>query len=270
MSATRRSRFELFDGIGLALAACLLGLLVLPIVALGLRTTPTDLLSGLRHPLFASALRLSLVTTAISLGLVVVGGTPLAWWLARTEGRGARVVETLVQLPIVVPPAAVGIALIAAFGRFGVFGGALTAVGVDLAFTPAAVVVAQVVVSSPFFVQAAANAFRRVEPEALDVARTLGASRWGAFVRVAVPTALPGLFVAVTLAWARALGEFGATILFAGNERGATQTMPLAIYAAMQTDVHLAVVLALALAVMGGALLLVLRLVPPGLERWRR
>jgi molybdate transport system permease protein len=239
-----------------------LGLLVLPLVALALASSPADLAEAVGHPMFVPALLLSARTTLASLALVIVMGTPLAWWLGRATTRASRVVEVLVDLPIVVPPAVVGIALLQTFGRRGLLGGWLEGMGLQIPFTTTAVVMAQLVVSAPFYVQAAAAAFRRVEPDLLIVARTLGQSPAGAFFRVAVPLAMPGLIVGAALSWARALGEFGATLLFAGNLSGETQTMPLAIYMALESDVRVAVALALVLAGVSLMLLLVLRAAP--------
>ncbi len=238
----------------------LVAVLALPVIALALSTTPDAIAAGLASPLFGPALALSLRTTLVSLGIIVLCGTPLAWWLATTPRRWGRAVEVVVELPIVMPPAVIGVALLYAFGRRGLFGPALSEAGISLPFTEAAVVVAQVVVAAPFFVQAAANAFREIDPDLLVVARTLGASPAGAFMRVAVPVAMPGLAVGASLAWARALGEFGATLLFAGNLGGRTRTMPLAIFTALERDVRVALVFALVLAAVAAALLLGLRL----------
>ena len=242
--------------------AVLLLTLVLPLVALAFSSSPAEIERGVRDPLFEPALWLSLRTTAVSLLFTVLTGTPVAWWLATSPSRWTRVVELLVDLPIVIPPAVVGVALLETFGRQGALGPLLVALGLQVPFTEKAVVLAQVVVSAPFFVQAAANAFRKVELDMLIVARTLGASPREAFLRVAVPIALPGLVVGASLAWARSLGEFGATLLFAGNMTGRTQTVPLAIFTALESDVRLAVVLSLFLAALGAALLLLLRIVP--------
>ena len=236
--------------------------LAVPLLALAGASSPGDIAAGARHPLFGPALWLSARTTFISLGVVVLAGTPLAWWMASRPGRGSRIVASLVDLPIVVPPAVMGIALLETFGRTGLLGPTLSAVGIRLPFTTAAVVAAQVVVSAPFFVQAAATAFRRVDDDLLIVARTLGHSPAGAFFRVAVPLALPGIVAGAALAWARALGEFGATLLFAGNLPGTTQTMPLAIYTALESDARVAVALSLVLVGASALLLLPLRTLP--------
>jgi molybdate transport system permease protein len=245
--------------VGLVLGG-LLGLaLLLPIFALVASTSVADIRSGVAHPLFAPALVLSLETTTLSLGLTLLTGTPIAWWLATSQSRLANIATVLVDLPIVLPPAVTGVALLAAFGRQGLLGPLLGGLGLGIPFTEAAVVLAQVVVSAPFFVQAASNAFRQLDLDMLTVARTLGATPATTFLRVVVPIALPGLIVGASLAWARALGEFGATLLFAGNLSGTTQTMPLAIFTALESDVRVAVVFSIVLVALGAVLLLVLR-----------
>ncbi len=246
--------------LGAVSSAVLIALLVLPVIALGLSSSGADIQAAFAHPLFLPALGLSLRTTAIALVITVLLGTPLAWWLASSSSSAARSVSVLVELPVIIPPAVMGVALLQTFGRRGLFGPWLLAAGLEIPFTAKAVVLAQVVVSSPFFVQAAANAFRKVDPDMLLVARTLGATPTVAFLRVALPIARPGLVAGASLAWARALGEFGATLLFAGNLRGRTQTMPLAIFSALESDVRVAVVFALCLAGIGAGLLLILRI----------
>lgn len=231
----------------------LLVLLVLPLLAL--LAGSADLALGVRHPSFLPALWLSVRTSIVALGLIVLLGTPLSWWLANAPRQQARWVEGLVDLPIVMPPAVVGLGLLIALGRSGPLG----ALGIQLPFTTWAVVTAQVVIASPFFVSSATAAFRRVDPELMLVARTLGETPWGAFRRVALPLAMPGIAGGLALAWARALGEFGATLLFAGNLPGVTQTMPLAVYSTLERDVQAAVSLALVLAAVSVGLLLALR-----------
>jgi molybdate transport system permease protein len=237
-------------------AALLLGLLVLPIVALVVGLSPADLEVGLRHPLVLPALGLSLVTSLVALVVVVALGTPLAWLLAQRE---RRVIEILVELPVVLPPAVLGVALLLAFGRHGLLGPFLERAGLSVAFTPAAVVLAQIVVAAPFYVLAATSAFRALDRELLVVARTLGASPARAFFRVALPITRPALLRGATLAWARALGEFGATLLFAGSLAGRTMTWPLAIYAALESDLRAARAIALVLVVVAFALLFAVR-----------
>ncbi len=236
--------------------AALLAFLAVPLVALVATTSPSALRAGLAHPLVGPALLLTIRTSTAAVALAALGGLPLAWFIARSRGRVAAVLETLVALPIVIPPAVVGIALLLAFGRGGVFG------GLGLPFTSAAVIAAQLTVAAPFFVQSAVAGFRNVDDDLILVAQTLGASGVRVFFRVVIPMAWPSLVAGLGLAWARALGEFGATLLFAGNMSGFTQTMPLAIYATLESDVQAAQALALLLAAAAFVLLLLLRLVP--------
>ena len=251
------------------LAAPLVMVLLLPVVGLFVSPSAADVVAGAKHPLFAPALWLSLQTSVLTLGLIVVMGTPLAWWLANSSSPTARVVELVVNLPIVIPPAVIGVGLLQVFGRRGLLGPWLESVGLSVPFSSAAVVIAQVVVAAPFFVQAGANAFRKVDDELMVVARTLGESGPGAFLRVALPIALPGLIAGASIAWARGLGEFGATLLFAGNMTGETQTMPLAIYTALESDVRAAVVMSMLLAAVGVLLLVALRFAPAA-WKWTR
>ncbi len=246
--------------LGLA-GAVLVAFLVVPLVALLVSVSVSEFRAGLAHPLVWPALRLSLLTTSVSLALVVLLGTPLAWSLARGEGRLARAVETAVQLPIVIPPAVAGVAMLFAFGRRGLLAGWLYPEGWAVTFTTAAVVMAEVFVSAPFFVQAATSAFRRVDPKLLIVARTFGASPFRVFFRVAIPLAAPGLVAGAAMSWARSLGEFGATLMFAGNLQGETQTLPLAIYTALESDMRAAQALSIVLVVVAFALLLFVRAV---------
>lgn len=243
-------------------ALALLALIVLPLFALGLSSAPSDLTAGLRHPLFLPALALSARTTSISLAIIVIAGTPLAWWLAVGPPRYARLVELVVVLPIVVPPAVLGVAMLRTFGRSGLFGPALEQLGIQVPFTTAAVVLAQIVVAAPFYVESAAIAFRRVDVDLVLVARTLGASPPAAFFRVAVPVASAGLLAGAALSYARSIGEFGATLLFAGNLPWTTQTMPLAIYSALESDVRAALAISLVLVGIAIVLLFLVRVGP--------
>lgn len=240
----------------------MLWLLALPVVALVLGVSPEMLAQGIAHPLFISALGVTARTTGVTMVVVIVAGTPLAWWLSVLPASRARVVELLVDLPVVLPPAVVGMGLLQAFGRWGLLGPGLTALGIQIPFTMTAVVLAQVVVSAPFYIQGATAAFRGVDRDLLLVARTLGHSRWQAVVRVAIPLALPGLMGGAVLSFARAIGEFGATLLFAGNLPGTTQTVPLAIYMALESDVRVALALSLCLAGVAMGVLFLVRLVP--------
>jgi molybdate transport system permease protein len=241
------------------LGGAMLVFLVVPVVALFVTGSPGDWLTGLRHPLTAPALLLSLTTTALSLGVLVVFGTPLAWWLGRSTARTARMVETAVQLPIVVPPAVAGLALLLAFGRRGLIGPLLEDLGIDIAFSTIAVILAQVFVAAPFYIQAATAAFAGIDENLVVVARTLGARPGAVLFRVAVPLARRGLIAGAALAWARALGEFGATLMFAGNLTGRTQTLPLAVYTALESDIRAAQALAGILVVIALAIIVFLR-----------
>jgi len=259
---TPRDRFRLSALGSLAAtvaAAALFGFLLLPIVALGLTTDLSLVLAGLRHPLVLPALRLSLLTTSVSLALVVMPGTALAWGVVRHGGAPGRWIETLVELPVVIPPAVGGLALLLAFGRRGLLGASFERFGFAVPFTTLAVVLAEVFVSAPFFVLAAAAAFRRLDPMLLVVARSLGASPARAFFRVALPAAAPGLVAGAAMSWARSLGEFGATLMFAGNLTGRTQTLPLAVYTALESDLAAAQAISLLLVAVALVLLFVLR-----------
>ena len=259
---SRHSSLLLARVLGWGLGLLLLAAIVVPLVALALSSSPADLAAGVRHPLFAPALALSGRTTLLSLLIVVVAGTPLGWWLAVGPRQLTRVVEIVVVLPIVIPPAVLGVALLQAFGRSGLIGPLLASLDLQVPFTTTAVVLTQVVVSAPFYVASAAIAFRRVDIDLVLVARTLGASPASAFFRVAVPVAATGLLGGAALAYARAIGEFGATLLFAGNLSGTTQTMPLAIYMALESDVRAALAISLLLTVIAVALLFAIRLGP--------
>jgi molybdate transport system permease protein len=237
----------------------LLLFLVFPLVGLAVGTGWRDFAAGLDHPLVWPAVRLSLFTTSISLAVVVLLGTPLAWGLARRRGRFGRAIVTLVQLPVVIPPAVAGVAMLLAFGRKSTLGTWFYPEGFSISFTTAAVILAEIFVSAPFYVQAAASAFRRVDEDLLVVARTLGAGPFRVFARVALPLAAPGLVAGAAMSWARSLGEFGATLMFAGNMTGRTQTLPLAIYTALEADLRAAQALALLLVLVAFGLLLVVR-----------
>lgn len=243
------------------IALPVLGLIALPVLSLILATTPQDLFAGVRHPLFAQAFWLSISTTTIALIVIVFCGTPLAWWLATGPTGPTRAPELLTRLPIIIPPAVVGIGLLMTFGRNGLLGPILENLEIQVPFSSAAVVLAQIVVASPFYIQSATSAFRQFDPDLIIVARTLGQRPTGAFFRVALPLVAPSLISGASISWARALGEFGATLLFAGSLPGVTQTMPLAIYAALESDLRIALALSLSLAVLGLALFIGLRAV---------
>ena len=243
------------------LSALALVFLALPVLALLLRALGSGaVMDALAGRAVLDALLLSLSSTIVSLGLVVALGTPLAFLLARTSFRGKALAEALVDLPIVLPPSVAGLALLFAFGRNGVAGGALEVVGLTLPFTTLAVVVAQVFVASPFYIRAARAGFRSVAPEVEEAARVDGASENGVLGRITLPLAGPAIAAGLVLAWARALGEFGATILFAGNIEGRTQTLPLLVYSEFQEGVDAAIAAATILVIAALGVLIAVRL----------
>ncbi|GHJ53330.1 molybdate ABC transporter permease [Nonomuraea sp. TT08I-71] len=237
--------------------------LVLPLAGLLVRAPWTTLPRRLAQPGVLTALRLSLETATLATLLCVALGVPLAWLLARVEFPGRRLVRALVTVPLVLPPVVGGVALLLVFGRRGLLGSWLDATfGVTLPFTTAGVVLAEAFVAMPFLVIAVEGALRGADARYEEAAATLGAGRWTTFTRVTLPLVAPGVAAGAVLCWARALGEFGATITFAGNYPGRTQTMPLAVYLALETDVQAAIVLSLILLTVSVAILAGLR------DRW--
>jgi molybdate transport system permease protein len=243
-------------------AAVALAFLLLPLVALFLRVPPGDLLDGLGSGAARDALLVSLKTSLIAHIVILGVGTPVAYLLGTHAFRGRRLLIAAVELPLVLPPAVAGIALLAAFGRRGLLGGELEALGVSLPFTQAAVVVAIVFVASPFYVRQAIAAFAAVDRTLLDASRTLGRGPAATFALVALPLAAGGLGAGSSLAFARGLGEFGATIIFAGSFRGETQTAPLAIYAQLDLDFETALALGALLVLVSLAVLAAATLLP--------
>ncbi len=246
-------------GFALALA---LAFLVVPVAARFLRVPPGDLVAALGSDVFRDAVVVSLKTSAIAHLAVLLVGTPAAYVLARRRFPGRGLVLTLIELPLVLPPAVAGIALLAAFGRYQLLGGTLSALGITVGFTQLAVILAVAFVESPFYLRGAVAAFEAVDGTLLDAARTLGAAPARVYFRVALPLAAGGLGAASALALARGLGEFGATIIFAGSLQGVTQTLPLAIYAQFEQDFDLALAIGALFVVLGATLLLFLKLVP--------
>jgi molybdate transport system permease protein len=240
-----------------------LGFLVLPLLALLARAPWTDLGPRLAAPAVRSALLLSLGTATLATAGCVLLGVPLAWLLARVAFPGRHLVRALVTVPLVLPPVVGGVALLLAFGRRGLVGGWLDRTfGVTLPFSTAGVVVAEAFVAMPFLVIAVEGALRGADRRYEEAAATLGAGRWATFLHVTVPLVAPGIAAGAVLCWARALGEFGATITFAGNFPGRTRTMPLAVYLALETDPAAAIVLSLLLLAVCVAILAALR------DRW--
>ncbi len=243
-----------------ALAATLV-FLGLPVVAIFVDTGPAKLISSLGNPVAVDALRLSLETTAIATAIIVVVGTPAAYLLATRSFPGHSVVVTLVELPLVLPPAVAGIALLAALGPHGILGGLVEDAGLNLVLQTAGVVVALTFVAAPFFLRQAQAAFAAVDRSSIEASRTLGAGEARTVLRVAIPAARAGLAAGMALAWGRALGEFGATLMFAGSLRGVTQTVPLAIYDRFATDFPAALALSAVLVAVSAALLMSVKIV---------
>src|SRR5438874_7361086 len=214
-----------------------LAFLVLPLAGLVVRAPWSTLPGRLAQPGILTALRLSLQTATLATLACLLVGVPLAWLLARVDFPGRRLVRALVTVPLVLPPVVGGIALLLVFGRRGLLGAWLyDTFGVSLPFTTTGVVVAEAFVAMPFLVIAVEGALRGADVRYEEAAATLGAGRWATFVHVTLPLVAPGIAAGAVLCWARALGEFGATITFAGNNPGVTQTMPLAVYLALETD----------------------------------
>lgn len=225
----------------------LLGLFGLPILALVLQALGDTFLDYALSMEAIVALKLSLLTSLLSVGIAIALGTPLAFMLARWKFSGKSLIEMLVDLPVVLPPSVAGLALLIAFGRQGLLGGTLGIFGISLPFTTAAVVIAQTFVSAPLYVRAARIGFAEVDLQLEEAAHVEGASQWQLFTEVMFPLAGRALVSGAILAWTRALGEFGATILFAGNLEGVTQTMPLAIYLGFERSLGVAVALSVVL-----------------------
>jgi molybdate transport system permease protein len=217
-------------------SSVLLAFLLVPLAAIFIRAWPQGAFGdALRDPIVREALQLSLTTTALSLLIVVLLGTPVAYLLARYQFRGRDALDTLIDLPMVLPPAVAGVALLMAFGRRGVFGPFLSdTFGIELPFTTAAVVIAQTFVAMPFFVNAAQAGFESVDRD-IEAAARMDGSRLRVFWSITIPLSFPALLSGAVMSWARALGEFGATIMFAGNFPGRTQTMPLAVYQTLES-----------------------------------
>jgi molybdate transport system permease protein len=218
------------------LATSLWLLLFLPLIALIWRTLSFDVFSATARPAIFDSVWLSLRTTMISMIAILITGTPLAYVFAYYEFPLKRFMMLFIEMPIVIPPVIAGLALLATFGRLGLLGQTLTALNIEIPFTTTAVVIAQVFVSAPYYIRAAQASFQAVDGEIQEAAAVDGANQWVVFWRIILPIGLHSLFVGLMLSWARALGEFGATILFAGNLQGRTQTMPLLIYTRLESD----------------------------------
>jgi molybdate transport system permease protein len=232
----RRDAWQLFS-------LPLLLFIALPILAIFARLSPADFWAGLRQEETLKAIQLSLTTSLCTVALTLLFGTPVAYLLYRPRSILSRILDTLIDLPTVLPPAVAGVALLMAFGRGGLLGGFFSAFGLQIPFTTAAVILAQTFIAAPLYVKSAALGFAAVDCELKKAAALDGASRWQVFRYILLPLAWMPMFSGSILTWARALGEFGATILFAGNFPGRTQTMPLAIYIGFEIDFKVALTL---------------------------
>ena len=246
----------LASGLAVAALALVAGFISLPILSLVIWTVSEDSWRAMASPVAIDALLLSMRTTAISMFIIILVGTPAAYVLTRADFRGKRLVDALVDIPAVLPPSAAGIALLLTFGRFGLVGRYFDAFGVTISFTTAAVVMAEIFVAAHFYVRQASIGFAEVRRDVEEAAMVDGAGRFSVFTRVTFPLAFPALVAGAVTAWARALGEFGGTIIFAGSFRGITQTIPLAIFAEFQSDIDAAV--ALSVLVLGFAFVVIL------------
>jgi molybdate transport system permease protein len=242
--------------------ALFLVLLILPLLSLLIRTPLADLAHRLTNPLIVQALRLSLLTTSASTAAVLVLGLPIVYVLALHEFPGKRALEVVIDLPMVLPPTVAGVGLLLAFGRAGLAGRVLSALGITVPFTTLAVILAQMFVAGPFLINTVRAGFEEVDAKYLRAAATLRASPAFTFLHVVLPLSYPALLAGAAMTWARALGEFGATITFAGNLPGRTQTMPLAVYIALESNLDVAVALSVLLLLVSFGLLLALRSVP--------
>lgn len=246
----------LASGLAVAALALLAGFISLPILSLIVWTVSEDSWRAMASPQARDALLLSIKTTSISMLIIIAVGTPAAYVLSRSEFPGKKLIDSLIDIPAVLPPSAAGIALLLAFGKLGLLGQYLDVLGVRITFTTAAVVIAEIFVAAHFYVRQATVGFSQVRRDVEEAALVDGASRYAVFTKVTVPLALPALVAGAVMAWARALGEFGGTIIFAGSFQGVTQTVPLAIYAALQSNLDAAV--ALSVLVLGFAFTVIL------------
>lgn len=239
----------------------MLGFLFIPLLSVFVSMSPIELFQKLNTQVSYQALFLSLETTLIALVIILLLGTPLAYWLAKNQFPGNRLLRVLIQMPIVSPPAVAGVGLLLVFGRVGWLGWTFSILGVSFSFNLQAVVMAQVFISAPFYISSAMQAFETVDDKFLSVSRTLGVTRMRTFWRITIPLASPGLLTGAALSWGRALGEFGATMMFAGNFQGKTQTLPLAIYTAMQSGIKSAIAMSALLLFISFILLLLVVLI---------
>ena len=253
---------RLFGGVLVAAAVLALGFLLIPILAIFLQVPLGELVDAMRSDAAVDALLVTLKTSAVANALIILVGTPAAYLIANRRFRGRALLITLVELPLVLPPAVAGLGLLVAFGRLGLLGDELGALGISVGFTQAAVVLAVTYVASPFYLRAAIAAFETVDPAMTAAARTLGAGPARTFFRVVLPLAAGGLGAGWALAFARGIGEFGATIMFAGSLQGVTQTLSLAVYEQFDVSFDTALAIGAELVIVSAAVLLAVKLVP--------
>tara|TARA_A100001037_G_C15153873_1_gene641900 strand:- start:9302 stop:10126 length:825 start_codon:yes stop_codon:yes gene_type:complete len=235
------------------LYACFIGL---PILALVIKSASSGSVTKvLLSPITLQAIKLSLLTSLTSVIVILLIGTPVAYMISRSNLKFFKILDIFIELPIILPPIVAGVAMLMAFGRQGILGGPLTQLGLNIPFTTTAVVFAQIFVSAPFYIRAARISFSSIDTDIEDLSRTLGKSPWYTFWHITIPLTWTGLTTGLALTWARSLSEFGATIMFAGNMIGETQTMPLGILTAMETDLDSALSLSLILLLISLAIL---------------
>ncbi|HEX3054119.1 MAG TPA: ABC transporter permease [Aggregatilineaceae bacterium] len=251
-----------------ALSLPMLLFFAVPVVLLFTRTGPLEWLDGFRQPQVYQAIAVSLKTSLVSLLITILAGTPVAYLMGRQQFRFKKLVDTLIDLPIVLPPSVAGVALLLTLGRRGVIGESLEALGIHIAFTSAAVVIAQVFISAPFYVRSASLGFGSIDSEIEQAAQLDGASHAQVFQYIMLPLARPAFLGGCMMSWARALGEFGATIIFAGNFPGRTQTMPIAIYLGFEVDLNIALTLSVILVAISFAAILLVKSIVPAEERY--
>jgi len=254
-------------GVVFLLIAVMITYLLMPLLSVFISKSPQTILEKLEGSLIYEALSLSLKTTSIALIFIVGLGTPLAYWLAKSDFKGKKGLEVALKMPIVAPTAVVGVGLLLIFGQRGMLGDTLSVLGITIPFTSIAVVMAQIFMASPFYITTARQGFEAVDDQLIAVSQTLGVNPWKTFWRVTIPLALPGLLTGVALSWALALGEFGATMMFAGNLPGKTQTLPLAIYTAMESDADVALAISALLLTVSFSLLLFVSFIERFMEK---
>jgi molybdate transport system permease protein len=256
----RYHRTLTYLGAGILIAAVTL-YLALPILALFLRITPAMFFTTIHDSVVSSALWLSLYTTTITLAVVIIIGTPFAYFHSQYKYPGKVIVDTLIDLPLVLPPAVAGVALLMLYGRAGVLGRYFNMFGISIAFTTLAVIMAQIFVASPFYLRQAKSLFEQLDPAYEQTARTLGASSLRTLTKVILPMTAGGLVSGAVMTFGRALGEFGATIMFAGNLPGVTQTMPLAVYVGIESNVNVGLTISIVLVIISFGIMIAVRLI---------